>query len=42
MRHEEYYEEEYYEEEYYEQTDERCSYERRWWDCSFYEEARFL
>ena len=42
MRHEEYYEEEYYEEEYYEQTDERCSYERRWWDCSFYEDARAL
>ena len=42
MRHEEYYEEEYYEEEYYEQTDERCSYERRWWDCSYYEDDRAL
>jgi len=42
MTHTEYYEEEVFEEEYYEQTDERCIYERRWWDCSFYEDARFL
>ena len=38
----EYYEEEYYEEEYYEQTDNRSDYERRWWDHTFYEDARFM
>ena len=42
MIHEEYYEEEYYEEEEYEELDERCSYERRWWDCSYYQDARWL
>ena len=42
MIHEEYYEEEYYEEEEYEELDERCSYEQRWWDSSYYEDARWL
>lgn len=42
MTQEEYYEEEYCEEEYYEETDNRCDYERRWWDSTFYEDARFL
>ena len=45
MIHEEYYEEEYYEEEYYEERDERderCIYEQRWWDYTFYEDTRFL
>ena len=42
MIHEEYYEEEYYEEEEYEERDERCSYERRWWDYSYYQDARWL
>ena len=42
MTHEQYYEEEYYEEEEYEERDERCSYEQRWWDYSYYEDARFL
>ena len=42
MIHEEYYEEEYYEEEEYEERDERCSYERRWWDYSYYQDARML
>jgi hypothetical protein len=41
MRQEKYYEE-YYEEEYYEERDERCSYERRWWDYSYYQDARML
>jgi len=39
---EEYHEEEYHEEEYYEQEDERCIYEQRWWDSTYYEDARFL
>ena len=42
MRHEEYYEEEYYEEEYVEQEDDRCTYEQRWWDSGYYQDARFL
>ena len=42
MIHEEYYEEEYYEEEEYEERDERCSYEQRWWDYGYYEDARWL
>jgi len=42
MRQEEYYEEEYYEEEYCEERDERCIYERRWWDYGYYEDARWL
>ena len=42
MIHEEYYEEEYYEEEEYEELDERCSYEQRWWDYSYYQDARML
>ena len=44
MRHEQYYEEEYYEEEYEErdERDERCIYEQRWWDYTFYEDTRFL
>ena len=42
MRQEEYYEEEYYEEEEYEERDERCSYEQRWWDSTYYEDARWL
>ena len=44
MIHEEYYEEEYYEEEYEErdERDERCIYEQRWWDYSYYEDTRFL
>jgi hypothetical protein len=42
MRHEEYYEEEYYEEEEYEERDERCIYEQRWWDYSYYEDARWM
>jgi len=42
MRHEEYYEEEYYEEEEYEERDDRCIYEQRWWDYSYYEDARWL
>ena len=42
MRHEQYYEEEVFEEEYYEEVDERCIDERRWWDSSDYEDARFL
>ena len=42
MIHEQYYEEVYYEEEYYEETDERCDYERRWWDFSYYEDARWM
>ena len=45
MIQEEYYEEEYYEEEEYEERDERderCSYERRWWDYSYYQDARML
>ena len=42
MIREEYYEEEYYEEEYCEEKDERCSYERRWWDSTYYEDIRYL
>ena len=44
MRHEQYYEEEYYEEEYEErdERDERCIYEQRWWDYTFYEDTRFI
>ena len=42
MIHEEYYEEEYYEEEEYEERDERCSDDRRWWDYSYYQDARML
>ena len=42
MIHEQYYEEEHYEQEYYEETDERCDYERRWWDYGYYEEARWM
>ena len=42
MIHEEYHEQETFEEEYYEETDERCIYEQRWWDYSYYEDARFL
>ncbi len=42
MTHEQYYEEEVFEEEYYEQEDDRCTYEQRWWDYSFYEDTRFL
>ena len=42
MRHEEYYEEEVFEEEYYEEVDERCIYEHRWWDSSYYEDARWM
>ena len=42
MTHEQYYEEEVFEEEYYEEVDERCIYERRWWDYTFYEDTRFL
>ncbi len=42
MIHETYYEQQTFEEEYYEETDERCDYERRWWDSSYYEDARFL
>ena len=37
MRQEQYYEEEYFEEERYEETDERCDYERRWLNSSYYE-----
>ena len=44
MTHAEQYEEEVFEEEYYEEEerDERCIYEQRWWDYSYYEDARFL
>ena len=44
MTHAEYYEEEVFEEEYYEEDyrDERCIYEQRWWDRTFYEDPRFL
>ena len=44
MTHAEQYEEEVFEEEYYEEEerDERCIYEHRWWDSSYYEDARFL
>ena len=42
MTHAEYYEEEVFEEEYYEEVDDRCIYEQRWWDYSYYEDARFL
>ena len=44
MTHEQYYEQEVFEEEYYEQDDrdDRCTYEQRWWDYSYYQDARFL
>ena len=42
MTHEQYYEQEIFEEEYYEEDDDRCIYEQRWWDYSFYQDARFL
>jgi len=43
MTHSEYFEEEYYQEEYFEQDDDRrCIYEQRWWDYTYYEDARFL
>ncbi len=42
MRHSEYYEEEYHEEECYDETDERCIYEQRWWDSTYYEDARWM
>ena len=42
MTHEQYYEEEVFEEEYFEQEDDRCSYEQRWWDYSYYQDARML
>ena len=42
MTHAEYYEEEVFEEEYYEEVDERCIYEHRWWDSSYYEDARWM
>jgi hypothetical protein len=51
MTHEQYYEEKVFEEEYYEQEyndpdeeyrDDRCTYEQRWWDYSYYQDARFL
>ena len=42
MTHEQYYEQEIFEEEYYEEDDDRCTYEQRWWDYSFYQDARFL
>ena len=44
MTHEQYYEQEVFEEEYpdEEYRDDRCTYEQRWWDYSFYEDTRFL
>ena len=42
MTHAEYYEQESFEEEYYAETDERCVYEQRWYDSTYYEDARFL
>ena len=42
MTHEQYKEQEIFEEEYYKEDDDRCTYEQRWWDYSFYEDTRFL